>query len=459
MWLTIAWSLVVLAGYVLRVWLARYFGPSIYGIYGLIITILFWFEVFVNNGIPYAVSKFVSGQRKKANNILWTGGRIQCIVALIIFIIAFLSAPFLAKIYKNSDLTNYLRVASIDILIYGFYHLLASYQNGLQKYKNQAIIYVTYVCTKLGCVIVLVSLLDSLYGAIFANIIGSVVGFIIGYVLLTDRKPKATYQKRELIEFTKYVVLYFIVISLLLSLDLWVVNYYLSNEASGNYFAAAAIAQVPYFVFLGISATLLPALSAELSNGNMSKAEIIIKDALKYFLIFSIPLGLLISFYANNIVVFIYSELFIDSGDILIILVWGIILVTLLYILTNIINADHRPRTSLIIVLISVIFDFILNVILVPQGGVRGAAISTTIAAGLGVSIAFIIVLQKFRLLWDKRFFIHFTLGVISILVTTYLLKFWSGHFLISIVISGILYMGIMLLSKEINIKDFYIKK
>ncbi len=458
MWLTIAWSIVVFAGYLLRIWLARYFGPSVYGIYGLIITILFWFEVFVNNGIPYAVSKFVPSHKKRAYSILWTGGRMQFVMAVFVFTISFFSAPYIAKIYKNTALTSYLRIASIDILIYGFYHLLASFQNGLQKYRNQAFIYISYVVTKLFFVIILVTLLDSLYGAVIANIVGSVIGFMVGYLFLTDKKPKTSYKKRELVDFAKYVVFYFIVVSLLLSLDIWIVNYYLSTVDSGYYFAASAIAQVPYFVFLGISATLLPALSAQLSKGNVAKSEIIIKDSLKYFLLFSLPLALLISIYSEDIAVFIYSEDFVNCGSILNILVWGVILISFLYILTNIINADHRPKTSLIIVFFSVVFDFTLNVILIPKWGVLGAAVSTTIAAGLGVVIAFVVVLKKFRLLLERQFFIHFSFGIIIILIITLLFKIWSLHFLISIIITGLLYMGIIILFKEVNPKDFYLK-
>lgn len=459
LWLTFAWSVVVFAGYILRIWLARYFGPSIYGIYGLIITILFWFEVFVNNGIPYAVSKFVPSNKNNAYRIFWTGGRMQCVIAVMIFLIAFFSAPFIARIYHDPALANYLRLASMDILIYGFYHLSASFQNGLQEFRNQAVIYISYVLTKLVFVIILVSLLDSLYGAIIANIVGSVMGVTVGFIFLSEKKPKPSYKTKELIDFAKYVVFYFIVISLLLSLDLWIVNYYLSNAESGDYFAAAAIAQVPYFVFLGISATLLPALSAELSLGNITKSENIMTDSIKYFLIFSFPLALLFSLYSDNITVFIYSEDFVKAGSILTILVWGIILLSLLYLLTNVINADHRPRTSLIIVFISVLFDFFLNVVLIPQWGVIGAAVSTTVASGLGVIIAFMVVLKKFKLKWKLSFFIHFTLGLIVIIITTYLFKVWSLHFLISIFSSGLIYIGIIILFKEINLKDFYIAK
>ena len=125
-YLTAAWSVVVLTGYVFNVWLARTFTADQYGVYGVVMAVLVWIEIVIINGLPYAVQKFVASDSENAGAILHAAGRIQAVVAVILFAVSYLAAPLIAAFFRDARLTWLFRLAFVDILVYGFFHLLAS---------------------------------------------------------------------------------------------------------------------------------------------------------------------------------------------------------------------------------------------------------------------------------------------------------------------------------------------
>jgi len=50
----------LLCGYGVHIFLARRFGPSLYGNFGVVISILVWFELAVIRGLPTAIQKFIA---------------------------------------------------------------------------------------------------------------------------------------------------------------------------------------------------------------------------------------------------------------------------------------------------------------------------------------------------------------------------------------------------------------
>jgi stage V sporulation protein B len=162
--------------------------------------------------------------------------------------------------------------------------------------------------------------------------------------------------------------------------DFWAVTIYLSDEVSGYYYMASLISRVPFFIFLGLTATLLPTLSSELFAKRMQSVRGTIRISMRILLLFSAPVLVMVTLFSREIVSFVYTSQNAPAGDIVQILIWSITLLTLLSILTTIINADGKPTVSFILTGSCVLLDIVLNLILVPRYGVTGAAAATTIA-------------------------------------------------------------------------------
>jgi len=129
----------LLCGYGVHIFLAREFGPTLYGNFGVIISIIVWFELAVIRGIPTAVQNFIAKDQKNAFAIKNFFFYVQLLIASILFIILLVSSPLIANLLNDRSLTDFIRIAAFDLIIYALYALYVSVQNGLSEFKKQAI--------------------------------------------------------------------------------------------------------------------------------------------------------------------------------------------------------------------------------------------------------------------------------------------------------------------------------
>lgn len=453
-YLIIAWTLIPVTYCILNIWLARFFGPEKYGIIGLVLSVLLWFELIINNGIPYAVQKFIPSSEERCFGILRTALKLQLIMVAVLFIISFYTAPLLARIFRNEQLTFYFRIAFLDLLFIGLFHLTASFQNGLRKFGKQAVLYIIWAFCRLGFIFLFVLQSGSITGALLANVAASFLGLIFGIIFLGKVEKQPEYDKKKLIGFALPSVLYFLLLTMMLSIDLWVVKYYLSDKVGGYYVAASMVARVPYFISLGLAAAVLPTISSYLSLGKMEKVKKVIVQTFRFLLILLLPFSFVVSVFSREIIVLLFSSEYEPGGIYLSLLVFGITLMAILLLLTTILNADHRPKLSSIIVLVTVVIDFTLNIILVPLYGAIGGALATTISLTIGFMIALFIVLKRFRVFINIKSLVRICIASFCMILILRYLNAYQINFLIIIPVSIICYGLILFCLKEIRLDE-----
>jgi len=319
-------------------------GPEIYGNYGVIMALLLWIEVGAISGIPTAVQKFVSAKMNESRTILKKACQLQIVYVALLFFVSFLCAPVIGRLFHDDHLGFYFRIALWDIWLYSFFFILMALQNGLHQFKKQAYLIAVYSVSKLVCVILLVSVFNSLTGAFLANIAGSLIGLIYGiYYWRRVRLPSgpSSFSWSRLLQFAWPIAIFSLAVNLFLNVDLWMVKYFVGGEVSGYYNAAATIARIPYFLFFGLSATVLPALSKKLSENDHKGVERIIRVAVRFLLISVLPFALLTLSYGKEGMMALFGQEYMDSGEIVKILIWGISLLALFFLLTTILNADN----------------------------------------------------------------------------------------------------------------------
>jgi Membrane protein involved in the export of O-antigen and teichoic acid len=95
--------------------LARMLGPEEYGTVALVTVVINILQVFVDSGLGNALI-----QKKNADDIDFsTVFYFNCSVCLLIYVLLFFLAPFIAVFYHNDSLTNLIRVLSISVIISG----------------------------------------------------------------------------------------------------------------------------------------------------------------------------------------------------------------------------------------------------------------------------------------------------------------------------------------------------
>lgn len=112
--------------------LARLLLPSEYGIVSLIIVFINIANVFVTSGLSSALIQKKDADEKDFATVFW------CTVALSValYIILYLLSPFVAEFYSNPELTLYLRIFSLKILISAYNSIQHAYVSRHMIFKK-----------------------------------------------------------------------------------------------------------------------------------------------------------------------------------------------------------------------------------------------------------------------------------------------------------------------------------
>ncbi len=394
-----AQGVLMLSGYALNVFLARYFGPEQYGVYGVAMAMLVWVELFVINGVPTAMQKFIAESPARVSAWLRLGRRSQFAYASSVFVLWVLSVPLISASFADSAFKRILWIAAPDILLYGLYWFYLGVHSGLQRFESQALIIASYGLSKAACCIGLILLGAGLEGALIGNFLGSAVGLFIGAVLVHRAhlpETTATEHYSSLVKFAVPIVLYTLSNNALLYIDLIFVKKFMPSIAAGHYTAAATIARVPYFIFLGLTATVLPALSRMLAQEDLAASRGLLRQTMRLLLGLLVPVLVLVLANAAEMVELLYTDMYAPATPILRLLIVGIAMYTLLVVLSTIMSADGYANRAFQINLLAAVSDILLCLVLAPKYGTQGAALATLIAATIGTVAASVIVLRRF---------------------------------------------------------------
>ncbi len=392
--LVLAWAVVLVTGYGLTLVLARILARETLGDYGLVMSVLVWLEIVVINGLPVAVQKFTAARPKQAYAILKSGAGIQAAAAAALYIAAYFFSPLLAGLFQDGHLTFYFRIAFLNIFLYGFLHLFASFQNGLGRFGRQAVILTVFAFGKLGCVILFLSLGHGLVWAFWGNAAGAAVGMLAGMFYIRSAPKIRAFDARPLIRFALPSVLYSLAVSLLLSIDLWFINRMLGRGEGAVYTVSSQIARIPYFLVFGLSATVLSAVSAASAAGRIQKVQSTIAQAMRFLCMMALPIAVLATAYRRECMALLFPPEYASGQAVLGILIWGMVFLAFLVVLTAVINAGGRPAVSFALTSGAVALDVVLNAALIPRLGIAGGALATTAAAGAG-ALASGLIVQK----------------------------------------------------------------
>ncbi len=389
------------SGYAMNIFLARRLGPEELGLFGIILAILVWVELFVINGVPTAMQHFLPEAKYDARSIVKQGVKLQGLYCLIVWALFLALAPAFARFFHDDRLTVFFWIASIDIVIYGLYWLFVGILSGRRKFAWQAVTTTAYALGKLAAVVTLVMLGMGVKGALIGNWLGSLVGVLIGLrfwqTQFNEHGSRPAIKRGTLLAYARPIIVYTIIMNLLLYLDIAFVKKYLTDADVGFYHVAGTLARIPYFIFIGLSFTLLPTLSRAIAQNEHERARQQIRQVMRFLFFLLVPTVVFISQNAGPLIRLLYSDTYLPAARILPVLTLALVMYTLFYIATTILNADKKPGLALWIAAGAGIADLAANLIWVPRYGAVGAAMATGLASAVGMVGGGIYIFRRFH--------------------------------------------------------------
>ncbi len=398
-YLLVAQMVFSVSGYVIHAGLGRLLTPSEYGIFGLVLYLLSLINIFLMFGIPNAASKFISENEKNTKSVKKSTLKLQVIFSVVIFVSYFLLSDFISYLLGDPGIGAYIKVSSFVIIPYSLYTLHMNFLNGLKLYGRQSKTIVLFSLAKVSGVFLLVFLGFSIFGAIAGYALASLFGFIVAGIYLPKMKAGSSrkIKERKIIDFAWPIITFSFVFTLLLNLDLIFLKTILrENALVGYYTASSMLARIPYYILPGLGFALFPAISKSTHDKNDKLTNTYIRNSMRYLLILIIPFLFVVSATSGNFISFFYSSKYTAGAGALSILIFGVSFLTVTNILSMIINASGKPRVSMVISLAMIPVITFLSFFLIPEHGLEGAAMATTITGTFGITVTSYYTVKKF---------------------------------------------------------------
>ncbi len=493
LWVTISEILFNLSGFVIHSVLGRFLGPADYGRYGIIITLTTMVIILIGNGIPTAMSKYISEyfetsprmvKRIKSQAIV-----LQTIIIGTITILFFFSIPLICKALGDPTLIPLFRISTLIIPVFAAASFYFSYYTGLHRFNLQAILKTLRSIFRIAFVIVL---------AYFWKVEGSIIGYIIApgsvflVAFLIDKfyiGPKLKEQEinchpelvsrsqsqeipdqvqndnvffdwHKLTNYAWQIVIFFLAYELLISIDLYMVKGILRDDnLTGIYNAALTVGRIPYYIFYAMTIFLLPMISKSTAQNNREETSKILGQSIRIMLLLLVPMIILMSVFAKPILIDFYGAKYAIGAFPMAILEYGVGFLTIFYVMSFAMNGAGKTKLVMSISIIGFIINAILNYILIKKYSITGSAIATTITS-------FIIMAWMLYYLW-KDFGVSIKLKTfLKTFLAAFLMYFASIFFPkgeISFIFGSIIlfafYLSILYLVKEIRKEDIAILK
>jgi len=463
--------LAAILSYVIRFVLTRRLTVEQYGLFYAVFSFIGLFALFKNLGTISAIMKLLPEYKVKneISNIKQTiisVFTLNFLVSLVLGTFLILFSSKLSEFYFGE-----FNSVKIIYLLVGFFifstlvEVIAASFLGL----GQNIFYVLRELLVNGLVLLFVvfyPLFDVTTPAM-GYFLATIVVFVIYAFIFVLKNKKILFLKvkfksdiaLKLVKFGAPMLLILAGARLLQFLDTAVLTYYRSLTEVGIYNVALPIAMLLIVLVGEIGSILSPLVSELKARGNNNALKVGFELIQKYGLYLSVPIAIVFFFYSQEIISLLFGIDYISGANSLKILMVG----SIFYIVykLNVVGVSFIGKPGVItkIVLVTALFDLILNLLLIPKYGIEGAASATA----LSFFLAFLLSTIATKKYLDVKYPIkELTLILVLGFVTLFLIKglqfvipfntFIEGVVVLSIAALFYLFGGVLF--KIVNIKE-----
>ncbi len=382
--------------------LTRLISKEQFGVYQVVTGTISIINAVIVIGTSQTVSKYISQDESKAEAVKSKALRLQLAVGGVAALAFALLAPVIADYLNDSGLTNYLRLAALITLSYSFYSVYIGYFNGQKKFLTQAILDMSYSTMKLVFIVLFVSLGFGVAGGVGGFALAAACVLVLSAFTAGKGERKGEVRTRDLFTFQFYLLLFTLVLNLLQKVDLLLIKALSSPDAlvasdnSGSYSAAIYIANITYQVIISATFVIFPLVSQATFANDHERTQSYISNTLRYTLMIMALLATLFSANAKAVMHVFFPVEYQAGSPVLAIAAFGMLFFGLIYVMTTIITASGRPTVSLIIGAVTLATSAGLNTLLIPDHGIKGAAIGMSASMLLGAMISGVYLTAKF---------------------------------------------------------------
>lgn len=377
-------------GLLVSVWVARYLGPQLFGVYNYAIAFVGLFGFVSTLGLDSIVVRDIVHAPQDANEILGTAFTLKLIGATLTVIVTISTV----SLFRSNDPAMPLLVGLIaaGTLFQAFDAIDFWFQSQIQsKYtvyaRNAAFLIISLVKVVL---IQLQAPLIAFAGAALAEIALGSIGLITAYRLTghTVRQWRASLARaRSLLGASWPLMLTSIAVWVYMRIDQVMLGSLADDRALGIYSAAVRLSEVWYFIPGAIVSSVFPAILRSKKIDEQLYYDRVqrlfnLMAALSYIIV--LPLTLL----ADPIINLLYGPSYREASGMFVVLMWTGLFVALGVAREAWAVTEGLMRFSFATTVAGAITNIVLNVIFIPRWGALASAWATLVAQAVAVSFS-----------------------------------------------------------------------
>ncbi len=371
----------LIVAFFIGAWIARYLGPSQYGIFQYAIAFVSLFSVVANLGIDVILNRELVKQPERRDELLGTGFRLKLVGGLIT-ILLILGAVFLIDF---DALTRLLIIIYSFSFIFQAINVIGIYFQAKVEAKNNVKAHIFTIIISSILKVLFITLAFPLYYLIIIYTLDSLWQGIGLYYTYKRKKLKFTNWRFKpklalsLFKDSWPLILANAAAFIYLRIDQVMIEYFLDPRAVGLYAAAVKFAEVWYFVPGIICASLFPAIvNAKSTNQAVYKQRL--RHLYLLMLIVAVVIAIPTTFLAPIFLPAIFGLEYLASVPILQIYIWSGLGLFLGWAINQYLISENKAKLLFKLNALAMLANIALNLILIPIIGLNGAAWTTLIS-------------------------------------------------------------------------------
>jgi stage V sporulation protein B len=447
----------LLSGFGVSIILARQLGPAAFGVYGVVMSYLVWFERLVGGGIPRGTTTLLSRNPAQRAVVEQSTRHLLVLLSLPVFVLAWLLAPWLAQMLGIPSGTTLIRVAALNLPAMALYFTYDSIFSGLRFFGLQSLLQILQSLAKILGVVLLLFVGVTVIGAFVAHLLATLVAVAwAARRLPIGGAPASLTVMREIITLAMPLGTYLIALLVLMNLSLWQLQAAAGHapEGVGHYVAGLNITRILMMVPSSVSGVLYASLVWAISQSRPDLVRKYLQGAIRFAVVLIVPACILLAVDASSVMVLLFGSEYAEGGRILAMLCIAFAMVALLDVLFNALMASGGLALSASVLLGLIPVLYLLNALWIPRAGAFGAAAASAVVLAVGAAISLGMAYRRLGApvqLWTilRVAVAGILIGAISMLVPVdgYLVIVKHG-------VLGVLYLTVLWVTREITAQD-----
>ena len=384
-WMMAEYALKIISAIFVSIYVARYLGPEQFGLLSYALAIVAIFMAISRLGMDSILVRDLTKCPEKSKAYMGTAFGLMLIAAIVGFSLLSIIIYFLEA---DAQTRLYVWVIASGLLFQTFLVIDYAFQAQV-KAKYSSIAKSIALAISSSVKIYLVWIQADLFSFAVAYAFDH---FIIAMMLLSMHLVKK--QENFLFELHKELIKPMLISAwpiiaaaglgvLLLKLDKIFIKFYLGSFDLGVYVAAIRLYEGWIMIPQVIALSLLPAI-VKLKQSSQETYERRMSLFFRYILIMNVILALIVTVFANEIILLLYGDSYIDSANVLKIVIWCSVLMGIGSISFRYLVVENLEKKILIIMALTLSSNVLFNIVLIPLYGVTGAAMALLASLFIG---------------------------------------------------------------------------